>query len=618
MRTFAIIALLALAWATPGSEARAATPAAAQHFVVDAADVEVSGDLQGFRLHIATRKASDGVTIATLKLSRDTPAPPPSITLKWSTASSDIVGMWTPAGGTTIGPDWAKGGVNSTLTADAPVLTLFGRDGRNRMTVAVADALNPLQLSARLREEDVRVYSVIELFAERHRAVTNYSTEIRFDTRAVPFSKALQEVAAWWEKHEGYAPAPAPADASEPLDSTWYSYHQNVPYERVIAEADQAAKLGFKVLIVDDGWQTNDGNRGYAYTGDWQPDRLGDMKRFTDALHARGLKAMLWYSVPFVGDKAAIYPRFKGKYLKHAADLNAHVLDPRYPEVRAYLIETYRRAVQDWGIDGLKLDFIDMFKSEADTVLNATEGRDYASVYEAVDRLMGDVMVTLRRINPAVLIEFRQPYAGPLIRKYGNMLRASDTPNGSIINRQKIVDLRLLSGATPVHADPIVWHAEEPAEIAAFQLLDTLFSVPQVSMRLHELTPAHVAMLKNYLAYWRDNKQVLLGGSFEPDGVLERYPVVAAASQGKRIVGLYADRVVKLTAPAPAQIDIVNAKASTRIVIDAATDLGEYEVIVTDVFGVAQAPFQIQISKGLSALTVPVSGIARLRQVALP
>ncbi|MBB6504574.1 hypothetical protein F4693_001547 [Sphingomonas endophytica] len=55
-------------------------------------------------------------------------------------------------------------------------------------------------------------------------------------------------------------------------------------------------------------------------------------------------------------------------------------------------------------------------------------------------------------------------------------------------------------------------HPDEPSDTAALQSLDTLFAVPQVSMRLDSLSRAHTAMLMHYLAYWRANREVLLDG----------------------------------------------------------------------------------------------------------
>ncbi|MEO1203621.1 MAG: glycoside hydrolase family 36 protein, partial [Pseudomonadota bacterium] len=286
---------------------------------------------------------------------------PPRYSLTWSQPSIDIAGIWTPLYNedNVIPPDWSDRHLESTLTRQAPVLTLFGHDDRNRLTFAVSDALNPLKLSARIREEDARIYHAIEFFTEPHPPITEYTVEIRIDTRPVPFYEAIADVADWWASMPAYRPARVPDAAKQPMYSTWYSYHQSIDSESLLAEVDVASTLGFGAIIVDDGWQTTDANRGYAFTGDWQPERLTDIGAFVDAVHARGMKALLWYSLPFVGENAAAAKQFEGKYLRYRESLGAYVLDPRYPEVRQFLIDHYVRAVRDWGWDGLKLDFID-------------------------------------------------------------------------------------------------------------------------------------------------------------------------------------------------------------------------------------------------------------------
>lgn len=52
-------------------------------------------------------------------------------------------------------------------------------------------------------------------------ATDSYSTEIRIDTRSIPFYKCVDDVDAWWEKHDGYTPALVPDDARLPLYSAW-------------------------------------------------------------------------------------------------------------------------------------------------------------------------------------------------------------------------------------------------------------------------------------------------------------------------------------------------------------------------------------------------------------
>src|SRR5262249_21362362 len=286
---------------------------------------------------------------------------------------------------------------------------------------------------------------------------------------------------------------------------------------------------------------------------------------------------------------------FKDESLRFEADLGAYVLDPRYPEVRRHLVDVYRRAIRDWDVDGVKLDFIERLAADAKTVLSATDGRDYASVNEAADRLFTDILAELRAVKPDVMIEFRQPYIGPLIRKYGNMFRASDCPNAYLSNRVKTTDLRLLSGTTAVHADMIMWHPEEPVEIAALQLLNILFSVPQVSVRLQEIPKDHLAMVRFYASYWRENRNVLLDGSFEAHSPGANYPVLVGRAGDKQIVGLFGDAVVRLDAGAPARIDVVNAKASPGVVLAAAEGLGTYRYTVRDCQGATVRTGQVRL-----------------------
>jgi alpha-galactosidase len=366
---------------------------------------------------------------------------------------------------------------------------------------------------------------------------------------------------------------------------------------------------------VDDGWQTLDTKRGYAFTGDWEPERMPDMKAFVDAAHRLGVKVMLWYAVPFVGKESKAAARFQGRSLRFDDRLGAYVLDPRFPEVRAHVIETYRKALRAWGVDGFKLDFIERFAADEKTALVATGGRDVASVNVATDRMMTDVLAALRQGRPDVMIEFRQPYIGPLVRKYGNMLRASDCPNSYLANRVKVVDLRLLSGTTAVHADMVMWHEGEAAEIAALQLANVLFAVPQVSVRLTEVPAGHAAMIRFYTRYWNDNRAVLLDGDFQALSPAANYPVVVGRREGKRIVGLYADMVVRLEGPTDDVVDVVNGKNSRAVVLATDRDLGAHRYAIHDCQGREVRSGVAALGHGLHEFDVPVSGVLTLERV---
>jgi alpha-galactosidase len=581
--------------------------------------VDVLGDLKGFELQSAVAPVAENVEVLRLTLTTATPAQPPRFSLRWSIPSHDVAGHWMTSRvlNKSIRPDWTAGRLQPTMFAkEAPVSTLFTSTNQNVLTFAVSDALNTVSIGSGVREEDGMIYNEIVFFGERHKDLTKYDVAIRIDRRVIPYETSLKDVAEWWAAQPGYTPAPVPAAAWGPVYSTWYNYHQSVDSAVLLKEVEVAKQLGFESIIVDDGWQTMDTKRGYAYTGDWKPERMPDMKEFVERCHRIGIKVVLWYAVPFVGKHSSLVPRFKDKSLRFSeTGLAAYTLDPRYPEVRQYLIDTYVKAQRDWKLDGFKLDFIDRFVADDQTVLDASNGRDYASVNEAADRLMTDVIAALKKINPDVMLEFRQPYIGPLIRKYGNMFRASDSPNAYVTNKVKSIDLRLLGGSTAVHGDMIMWHVQEPVEKAALQLLNILFTVPQVSVKLREIPKDHLEMTRFYIDYWNRNRDVLVRGGIDAPFPMMNYPLVRGYAQDKQITALYNDIVLTLDASRPTdKIDIVNAKGTRQIVLSMPQDLGNYRYEIRDCRGAITKQGQLRLGKGLVELDVPLSGLVTLER----
>jgi alpha-galactosidase len=402
---------------------------------------------------------------------------------------------------------------------------------------------------------------------------------------------------------------PVPDAARKPMYSTWYSYHQSISPEEIVAECKIAKSLGCEAVIVDDGWQTNDGNRGYAYTGDWHPDRIPDMKGFVEAVHNEGMKFILWYSLPFMGEKADHYEMFKGKYLRHWESQGTYVLDPRYPEVREYIINTYIRAMQDWKLDGFKLDFIGWFAATDDTKLTKENGRDYASVNNATDALMTEITKKLTALKPDILIEFRQPYIGPLMRKYGNMFRAVDAPNNAVANRVETTNLRILSQKTAVHSDMFIWRSEETVEQAALQILNILYSVPQLSVRLAEIPDTQLDMIRFWFEYWGTNRHVLLDGTFIPSNPGANYPSLTAIKNKHQISTLYEDVVISFEDLE--RLDIINAKASRNCVIQSAMDF-EGNLTIKDCMGNVLINKDVNLQQGINMIEIPPSGMACL------
>jgi len=344
---------------------------------------------ENFAMETKVENEGDDVYTIHFNMKVDAANSPKPIHLRWKLPALNVKGVWRCGSvhDKRLRYDWELDHHRSRISVDAPVLCVFGHNDENVITFACSDVVNLIEMNALLREEDCFL--------------------VRVDLRNLQFSKTVQAVSDWWASFEHLKPCAAPAITKAPLYSTWYNFHQSLDETVLIEECKTAKKLGFELIIIDDGWQTTDTNRGYDYTGDWLPERFPKMAEFVEKIHQTGMQLGLWFSVPFCGKHSNAYQRFNGKFLTENHRW-APVFDPRYPEVRQYLIEIYSKAVALWRVDVLKLDFIDDFKVYPETTLTKADGRDYANVNEAVDRLLKDTTHTLKSINPNLGIEFRQ------------------------------------------------------------------------------------------------------------------------------------------------------------------------------------------------------------------
>ena len=396
-----------------------------------------------------------------------------------------------------------------------------------------------------------------------------------------------------------------------PLYSTWYSYHKDITDHEIEAECVIAKKAGMDLVIVDDGWQSVDGICSYRGCGDWEvaPNRSSDMAAHVKRIHDVGMKYMLWYSVPFLGFDSKNYSKFKDKCLYSRPVGRVAVLDPRFPEVRQFLIDIYCKALKDWNLDGFKLDFIDRLALPDNVVDPAIAenyaGRDFKSIPHATDALMTGIMKALKEIKPDILIEFRQKYIGPAIRKYGNMLRASDCPGDITANRIRITDLRLSSGTTAVHGDMLRWDYNESVESAAKQLLAVLYSVPQVSVKFNEIPVEHQEMIRYRLDFYKKHLNALVKGKFTPFFPDMNYPLLRGESTVEAVSAVYVNNLKVSCSKLSTNFKeiVINASSSSEVLVDLP---GNAIAVIRDCSGIEVK--KIAVNAGLSVISVPVSG----------
>lgn len=318
-----------------------------------------------------------------------------TVTISWKVPYLDGCGIWHPRCGFNryIGADWDNF-LKSMTASSAPMFCIFNENRENRYTLAVSETKEIMDIRAGIHEEDGTLLLQVQVPAS-YLANGEKILEVRLDTRQLPFYRAIQEVAKWWEQECEITAIQTPGAAKDPVYSTWYSYHQKLKETEILEECRLAAELGFKTVILDDGWQTDDENRGYAFCGDWE------------------------------------------------------VSKNRFPD-----------------------------------------------------------------------------FAGHI---------------------QKVHDMGMLSGKTAVHSDPLMWHVLEKPELAAIQVISSIFATPQISLKMRELSEDMRSMLKFWLEFMQKNKSLLQD---EPICALEPqnlYPVVWTQKKEKAIIAVYSEeRIIKI------------------------------------------------------------------------
>ncbi len=521
-----------------------------------------------------------------LRFSVNEPIVPSKFDINYMIPLIDIHNVWMPGSGYNAGLTTNYIPLSSSISTYAPAVSLFSTKGVNALTIAYSDSINLIKFSGEVHEETCSWHGKISLFDGISDKMSDYEHVLRIDLRKIPQFEAVGDVVKWWETFNYLSPMKTVEKSKLPMYSTWYSMHQQVSSIAMIEQCKIASELGCKAIIIDDGWQTEDGNRGYAYCGDWEvcTSKIPDMRELVEELHQINIDVLIWYCVPLIGYKSKKWEELKGMLLKQ--DYNNQgcgILDPRYKVVREYIITTYEKAVADWNLDGLKLDFIDCFKLYDETPKELKEGMDYISVSEATYKLFTELMKRLKNIKSDIMIEFRQGYIGPTMRVYGNIFRAVDCPSDPFINRVRVLNLRLTSGNTVVHSDMIRWNDNDSNESVAYHLWSTVFSVAQISVDLTTLSAEKKSIVENFLAFSAQNVDMLIDTELKLYNPESGFSYAVAEKNDKCLIATYSKEFICV--PNKKMITLVNAGVNDTVAIDFSQTFASYDYKIIDIYG---------------------------------
>ena len=212
----------------------------------------------------STERAS--IEYITVKLSSKEKIVFPKLTLKLSIPAIDIHYKWNSKIHLlkALNFDWFNNLHICNGFTGAPVETLMTYNNENRFTLALSDTLNTINFKS-LSEETAEYEYNLSLFDNCNISRDSYTLTLRIDKRHIPYYEALDSVSKWWETLENNKPATVPELARKPMYSSWYSFHQVLDEKEILNQCRLSKELGCESIIIDDGWQTDDNNRGYAY-----------------------------------------------------------------------------------------------------------------------------------------------------------------------------------------------------------------------------------------------------------------------------------------------------------------------------------------------------------------
>ncbi len=179
------------------------------------------------------------------------------------------------------------------------------------------------------------------------------------DVHQGDYFKTLQEYRKFMIR-QGIHFDKTPETAYEPIWCAW-GFQRDFTIDQIYKALPEVKKLGYKWVVLDDGWQTAE--------GDWYlqkskfPRGDADMKRLVDKIHSYGLKAKLWWTPLAVDPGTDLIKNHPEYLLKNKDGSNQHIswwdsyyMCPAYPPVQEYTRKEVEKYIGEWGYDGLKID----------------------------------------------------------------------------------------------------------------------------------------------------------------------------------------------------------------------------------------------------------------------
>ncbi len=537
----------------------------------------------GFKLTVDTEVPDRRTRLIHWRLLRTDGAPfkVRGFSVEASVPAIDLHRMWVPVLNESIGKSdlislpW---GISSRTFASwsFPFIAALSRQDVNRFAMGFMDHVNLAEATHSCYDEDARIG--LKRLYEEGPLETNLWEETLYVSR-IPnhLFDQIRHFTRNYDRIHQHQLCETPPAAWKPVWCTWYGIKENITADYVLENIPHLVEMGFGSVILDAGWWID----GYVEeaTGHYKAnEKFSDMKGMAKRLQKEGLRLLLWCGPLYRLDKIRDHP-FIAEYLQKSDYLGEDdlFLCPRCQPVHDYVAGMVEHLMQEYGIDGLKIDFIDAFEDRLSYPCQAGHEHAYATYGEVMHALLRTLHASAKVVRSDALLEFRMNYSNLITRSYATNHRAQDSPLDFDHIRRMCTRLRSYmmdpeagrEGNVAVHADPAWWQPHERAEnVACFMSSLVTSAVPMLSTDLRALEGEHRQIVKAWLEFYNQNTDLLMFGRHRVLSTDPHHSIFSIHRDAGAVIGLYTNTLPgRLEVPdvGVQRIWIVNGSAQNHL-----------------------------------------------------